>query len=171
MYVYAGPPGNGTPSESQLLDAYYAEARRLIDAPDEVTNSNPVFVYPGVFPNFIRAYEQSVFSDDRNQKLNYAKAVCCLRLITVVKVGLQVFANIIRIVRPWLLSALLFTCNTTLCILIDVNVCTHTYTVEFIDIHSTFVLYRIISVLGIQCYTSQTMAIVISNWLHNNIYY
>ena len=93
---YAGPPGNGTPSESQLLDAYYAEARRLIDAPDEVRNSKPVFVYPGVLQNFIRAYEQSVFSDDRTQKLNYAKAVCCLRLITVVKVGLQVFANVIH---------------------------------------------------------------------------
>ena len=36
--------------------------RRLIDAPDEVRNSNPVFVCPGVLQNFIRAYEQSVFS-------------------------------------------------------------------------------------------------------------
>ena len=42
----------------------YAEARRLIDAPSEVRNSNPVFVYPGVQQNFIRAYEQSVFSHD-----------------------------------------------------------------------------------------------------------
>ena len=100
MYVYAGPPGNGTPSESQLFHAYYAEARRLIDAPGEVRNSKPAFVYPGVFQNFTHAYEQSVSSDDRTRMLNYAKAVCCLRLITVVKVGLQVFANIIRIVRP-----------------------------------------------------------------------
>ena len=100
MYVYVGPPGNGTPSESQLLDTYYAEARRLIDAPDEVRDSKPAFMYPGVFQNFIHAYEQSVFSDDRNRMLNYAKAVCCLRLITVVKVGLQLFANIICIVRP-----------------------------------------------------------------------
>ena len=92
---YAGPPGNGTPSESHLLDAYYAEARRLIDAPNEVRNSNPVFLYPEVSQNFNRAYEQSVFSDDRTRMLNYAKAVCCLRLITVIKVGLQVFANII----------------------------------------------------------------------------
>ena len=54
-HACAGPPGNGTPSESQLLDAYYAEARRLIDAPDEVRDSKPAFMYPGVFQNFICA--------------------------------------------------------------------------------------------------------------------
>ena len=70
------------------MDAYFAEARRLIDAPDEIRNPNPVFVDPEVLQNFIRAYEQSVFASDRMRKLNYAKAVSCLRLITVVKVGL-----------------------------------------------------------------------------------
>ena len=89
-HTCSGPPGNGTPSESQLLDAYFAEARRLINAPDEIRNSNPVFVYPEVAQNFTRAYEQSVFASDRMQKLNYAKAVSCLRLITVVKVGLYI---------------------------------------------------------------------------------
>ena len=51
-------------AEHQLLDAYFAEARRLIDAPDEIRNSNPVFVYPEVAQNFIHAYEQSVIASD-----------------------------------------------------------------------------------------------------------
>ena len=91
-HTRSGPPGNGTPSERQLLDAYVAEARRLIDATDEVRIPNPVSVYPEVAQNFTRAYEQSVFASDRThvQMLNYAKAVSCLRLITVVKVGLYV---------------------------------------------------------------------------------
>ena len=89
-HTCSGPPGNGTPSEHQLLDAYFAEARRLINAPDEIRNPNPVFVYPEVAQNFTRAYEQSVFASDRMGKLNYAKAVSCLRLITVVKVGLYI---------------------------------------------------------------------------------
>ena len=97
IYVYtcSGPPGNGTPSEQQLLDAYFAEARRLINAPDEFRNPNPVFVYPEVAQNFIHAYEQSVFASDRTQILNYAKAVSCLRLFTVVKVGLYIFVRIV----------------------------------------------------------------------------
>ena len=65
------------------MNAYFAEARRLIDVPDE--SRNPEFLQ-----NFIRAYEQSVSASDRVQMLNYAKAVSCLRLITVVKVGLYV---------------------------------------------------------------------------------
>ena len=66
IYVYAcsGPPGNGTPLEQQLLDAYIAEARRLIDAPDKIRNPNPVIVYPEVLQNFIRAYKQSVFASN-----------------------------------------------------------------------------------------------------------
>ena len=87
IYILAGPPGNGTPSEKQLLDAYYAEARRLIDAPD--LHRNPgvvVYVDPAIQQNFTRAYQQSVVANDRIHMLNYAKAVSCLRLITVVKV-------------------------------------------------------------------------------------
>ena len=90
MQIYPGPPGNGTPSEHQLLDAYFTEARRLFDAPaDEVRNSNPVMVSvdPSILQNFSRAYLQSVTATDQTKMLNYAKTVCCLRLITVVKVG------------------------------------------------------------------------------------
>ena len=41
---------------------------------------------PAIQQNFTRAYQQSVVANDRIHKLNYAKAVSCLRLITVVKV-------------------------------------------------------------------------------------
>ena len=81
-------------AEHQLLDAYFAEARRLINAPDEIKNPNAVFVYPEVLQNFTRAYEQSVFASNQMQMLNYAKAVSCLRLITVVKVGLYVYTSL-----------------------------------------------------------------------------
>ena len=84
--MHAGPPGNGTPSERQLLDAYYTEAQRFISAP--IRNPNPVYIDPVVLENFRRAYQQSAFSDDRTRMLNYAKTVSCLRLISIVKVRL-----------------------------------------------------------------------------------
>ena len=68
------------------MDAYYAEARRLIDAPDLHRNPGVVmYADPAILQNFTRAYQQSV-RHDRTRMLNYAKAVSCLRLITVVKV-------------------------------------------------------------------------------------
>ena len=69
------------------MDAYFAEAGRLIDAPD--LHRKPgvvVYVDPAIQQNFTRAYQQSVVANDRIHLLNYAKAVSCLRLITVVKV-------------------------------------------------------------------------------------
>ena len=78
-----------------MLDVYFAEARRLINVPDKIRNPNPAFVYTEVAQNFTHAYEQSVFASNRTRKLNCAKAVSCLRLITVVKVGLHIFVRIV----------------------------------------------------------------------------
>ena len=37
--IHTGPPGKETPSERQLLDAYYTEAQRLISA--QIRSPNP----------------------------------------------------------------------------------------------------------------------------------
>ena len=74
LSYHAGPPGNRTPSERQLLNAYYAEARRLIDAPD--LHRNPgvvVYVDPAILHTSAHAYQQSVVANDRIHMLNYAK--------------------------------------------------------------------------------------------------
>ena len=84
--VHVGPSGNAAPSERQLLDAYYAEVQRLIDAPDFNPLSVLAYIDPVIQQNFIQAYRQSVVSDDRTRMLNYAKTVSCLRLISTVEV-------------------------------------------------------------------------------------
>ena len=45
-----------------------------------------ILTLPAIQQNYTFAYQQTVVANDRIHMLNYAKAVSCLRLITVVKV-------------------------------------------------------------------------------------